>query len=61
MTYSKRYNLETLSDEINELIKSGRKFVEIEDLLFAIGFELKDINKFYVKHVKHRMRYEDRR
>lgn len=58
---SKRYNLKTLIDEINELILSGKKFVELEDLLFEIGFDMKDVNKFYVKHVKHRMRYEDRR
>ncbi|MHB8278702.1 MAG: hypothetical protein ACYDIA_13760 [Candidatus Humimicrobiaceae bacterium] len=58
---NKRYNLKTLSEQINELILSGRQFVEIEDLLFLIGFDMKDINKFYVKHVKHRMRYEDRR
>jgi len=59
--YSKRYNLKTLIDEIDDLIGAGRKFVDIEDLLFEIGFDMKDINKFYVKHIKHRMRYEDKR
>jgi hypothetical protein len=59
--YNKRYNLKTLSEKINELISSGKQFIEIEDLLFEIGFDMKDINKFYVKHVKHRMRYEDRK
>ena len=58
---NKRYNLKTLSEQINELILSGRQFIETEDLLFEIGFDMKDINKFYVKHVKHRIRYEDRR
>ena len=59
--YSKRYNLKSLAEEINNLIKDGNKFIEIETLLFAIGFDMKDVNIFYIKHVKHRMRYEDRK
>lgn len=58
---NKRYNLNKIKEQIDELILSGKKFVELEDLLFEIGFDMKDINKFYIKHVKHRMRYEERR
>lgn len=56
--YNKRYNLKTLLDHINELIASDKKFIELEELLFEIGFDMKDINKFYIKHVKHRIRYD---
>lgn len=61
MSYSKRYNLKTLSEQIDELILSGNEFIELEDLLFEIGFDLLDINKFFTKHVKHRMRYDRRK
>lgn len=58
MIYKKNYNKKNLLEQITE---SGKKTFNIEDLLFEIGFDMKDINKFYVTHVKHKLRYEDRR
>lgn len=53
--YSKRYNKKQLLEIIE---KSNKKSFNIEDLLFEIDFTIKDVNKFYVKHIKHRIRYE---
>lgn len=59
MNYNKRYNLKKLQEKLTELTQDKDiKFMDIEQLLFEIGFDLKDINKFYVIHVKHRIRYE---
>jgi len=53
--YSKRYNKKKLLEIIG---KSDKKTFDIEDLLFEVGFTIKDMNKFYIKHIKHRIRYE---
>lgn len=60
MSYSKRYNLTEIKEIINKLIEDGKKNIDIEDLLIEIGFNPLDIQKFYIKNIKHRIRYEKR-
>lgn len=55
--YSKRYNKKKLLEIIG---KSDKKTFDIEELLFEIGFDMKDMNKFYIRHIKHRIRYKDK-
>jgi len=57
---NKRYNLKKLQEEIGLLItEKNKKFMSFEELLFEIGFDTQDVNKFYIKHIKHRIRYEN--
>jgi hypothetical protein len=56
MNYNKKYNKKKILEEIKSSMK---KSFSLEDLLFEIGFDMKDINKFYVAHVKHRIRYKE--
>lgn len=56
--YKKRYDLKELDKVIKEEIGKGREFIELEELLFGISFEPLDVNMFYIKNVKHRLRYE---
>jgi hypothetical protein len=56
--YKKRYSLEEIKKVINEQIKQGKKFLNIEGLLTEIGFDVLDINEFYIKNVRHHFRYE---
>jgi hypothetical protein len=56
--YHRRYKLKNTIEDLQELFKTGRNNIDIEDLLFGIGFDMNDLNKFHIKHVKHRLRYE---
>ncbi len=56
--YKKRYNLKALVAIINRQIEHGRKYMDFEDLLVEIGFDILDINEFYIRNVKHHFRYE---
>jgi hypothetical protein len=56
--YQKRYNLKELQRVITGLLESGRKFLTIEDLLMEIGCDILDINEYYIKKVRHHIRYE---
>jgi hypothetical protein len=56
--YKKRYNLLEVQKVINGLIKEDRKFIDIEDLLIEIGFDTLDIQEFFIKNIKHRIRYD---
>jgi hypothetical protein len=58
MAYLKRYNLKELQKTLNQLIEKNIKFINIDDLLFEIDFDPLDINTFYIKYIKHRLRYE---
>jgi hypothetical protein len=51
------YNLKELEEKIKELKDTGRQKISLEDLFFNIGFDLMDFNKFWIKDVKHRIRY----
>lgn len=55
--YKKRYNLKELQKIIKELQKSYN-YVDLEKLLFEIGYDPLDVNMFYIKEIKHRVRYE---
>ena len=44
MAYKKRYNLKELEKIIQEQIKKGRKYMDLEDLLFEIGYDFLDVN-----------------
>ena len=57
MPYKKRYNLKELKKIIRELQKSYN-YVDLEKLLFEIGYDPLDVNLFYVTQIKHRIRYE---
>ena len=58
MSYKKRYNLKELEKIIQGQLKKGRKYMDLEDLLFEIEYDMLDVNMFYVTQVKHRIRYE---
>jgi hypothetical protein len=57
MNYNKRYNKHKILEQIKS---SDKKTFDIEDLLLEIGFDMQDMNKFYIKHIKHRIRYKER-
>jgi hypothetical protein len=57
MAYKKRYNLKELQ-KIIKTLQERKKFMDLEDLLFEIGYDPLDVNIFYVKNIKHRIRYE---
>ena len=56
--YKKRYNLKATVEIINKQIERGRKYMDFEDLLIEIGFDILDINEFYIRNVRHHFRYE---
>lgn len=56
--YKKKYKLEELKDVINKLIKEDKKFISLAQLMFAVGYDPLDVNIFYTKFIKHRIRYE---
>jgi len=56
--YKKKYNLQELKKVIDKLISEDKKFIDITNLMFAVGYDPLDVNEFYIKFVKHRMRYE---
>ena len=56
--YKKRYNLREIIEIFEEQIKKGRKYMDIESLLFEIFYDPLDINMFWVKNVKFRVRYD---
>ena len=59
--YRKRYNLETLKQTINDIIEEeGKFYLTLGQLLNEIGYDLLDVNEFYIKNVKHVMRYNKR-
>jgi hypothetical protein len=61
MPYKKRYNLKELEKIIKELIENGRSYMDFGDLLFEIDFDPLDVNMFWVKNIKFRVRYERER
>lgn len=56
--YKKKYNLKEVSKAVEQLISDGNKFVDLQTLLFEIGFEPHDVNIFYTENIKHRLRYD---
>jgi hypothetical protein len=56
--YRKFYNLNELKKIIQKLLNDGRKKMDLEDLLFEIGYDPLDANEFHIKNIKHRIRYE---
>jgi hypothetical protein len=56
--YKKRYNLLEVQKVINTLIKEDKKFIDLENLLIEIGFDTLDIHEFFIKNIKHRIRYD---
>jgi hypothetical protein len=56
--YKKRYSLEEIEKVINGQIEQGKRFLNIEGLLIEIGFDVLDINEFYIKNIRHHFRYE---
>ena len=58
MPYKKRYNLKELKKTIQEQIEKGRVYMDFEDLLFEIFYDPLDVNMFWVKNIKFRLRYD---
>lgn len=56
--YHRRYKLENIVEDLEEIFKTGKTNIDVEDLLFGIGFDMRDLNSFFTKHIKHRLRYE---
>lgn len=56
--YKKKYKLDKLKDAIEELIKEDKKFISLAQLMFAVGYDPLDVNMFYTKFIKHRVRYD---
>lgn len=58
MPYKKRYNLKELGKIIQEQIEKGRSYMDIEELLFEIFYDPLDVNMFWTKNIKFRVRYD---
>lgn len=43
---------------MKKLKEKKKIFIDFEDLFYEIGFDPLDINEFYTKNIKHRLRYE---
>jgi len=59
--YKKYYNLKEVNEIIENLIRQGKKKLNFEKLIDEIGCDIRDINEYYIKEVKHRLRYEKER
>lgn len=58
MSYKKRYNLKKIQKTIQKQIEKGRKYIDFEGLLFEIFYDPLDVNMFWVKNIKFRIRYD---
>ena len=56
--YKKRYTAQDLKRAIDRLIEEDKKFIDLTQLMFVVGYDPLDVNEFYTKFVKHRIRYE---
>ena len=56
--YKKKYELEKLKEIIEELILEDKKFINLAQLMFAVGYDPLDVNMFFTEFVKHRIRYD---
>lgn len=58
--YEKNYNVKKI---IELLKKQDKKTLNIEEIILLVGFDLIDLNNFYVNHIRNRVRYkkEERR
>lgn len=56
--YKKYYNIEDIEKVMQGLKSSGKKKIHLEQLLEAIGCDNLDVQEFYIKNVKHHIRYE---
>jgi hypothetical protein len=59
--YKKYYDLKELKDTIAGLTLKGRHKINLEQLLNEIGCDTLDFQEYYVKNIKHIIRYERER
>ncbi len=52
------YNIKEIIQRLEELVEEkDKKFISFEGLMFTIGYNPINVNLFYTKWVKHRVKY----
>lgn len=57
--YRKKYDIKKITESLKEFaVKKDKNSMSLEELLETTGYDLLDVNEFYIKNVKHVMRYD---